>query len=61
MLQSLDVCINWPFKAALKEKYTQWMAAGEHEFMPMGKKSSDQMLSSFVSGLEKHGHAFRPL
>jgi hypothetical protein len=37
MLQPLDVCINWPFKAALKEQYTQWMAMGEHEFTPMGK------------------------
>jgi hypothetical protein len=34
MLQLLDVCINRPFKVTLKEQYTQWMAAGEHEFMP---------------------------
>jgi hypothetical protein len=26
-----------PFKPVLKEQYTQWMAAGENEFMPMGK------------------------
>jgi hypothetical protein len=37
MLQPLDVCINRPFKAALKEQYTRWKAAGEHEFMPTGK------------------------
>jgi hypothetical protein len=37
MLQPLDVCINWSFKATLKEQYTRWMATGEHEFTPMGK------------------------
>jgi hypothetical protein len=37
MLQPLDVCINRPFKAVLKEQYTRWMAVGEHEFTPMGK------------------------
>jgi hypothetical protein len=37
MLQPLDVCINWPFKATIKEQYTQWMATGEHEFKPTGK------------------------
>jgi hypothetical protein len=37
MLQPLYVCINWPFKAAKKEQYTPWMAAGEHEFTPTGK------------------------
>jgi hypothetical protein len=37
MLQPLDVCINPPFKATLKEQYTRWMAAGEHEFTPTGK------------------------
>jgi hypothetical protein len=37
MLQPLDVCIKQPFKAALKEQYTWWMAAGEREFMPTGK------------------------
>jgi hypothetical protein len=51
MLQPLDVCIKWLFKAALKEQYTRWITAREHEFMPMGK-SCHQMLSSFVSGLE---------
>jgi hypothetical protein len=37
MLQPFDVCINQPFKAALKEQYTRWMAVGEHEYTPMGK------------------------
>jgi hypothetical protein len=37
MLQPLDVCINWPFKATLKEQYAQWMTVGEHEFTPTGK------------------------
>jgi hypothetical protein len=37
MLQLFDVCINRPFKAMLKEQYTQWMAMGEHEYMPTGK------------------------
>jgi hypothetical protein len=37
MLQPLDVCINRSFKAALKEQYTRWMAAGEHEFTPTGE------------------------
>jgi hypothetical protein len=42
MLQLLDVCINQPFKAALKEQRTQWMATGEYEFTPKGKiKRSD--------------------
>jgi hypothetical protein len=40
MLQLLDVCINWPFKAALKEQYTRWMAAGEREFMPTEKNEA---------------------
>jgi hypothetical protein len=26
-----------PFKAALKEQYTRWMAAGEHELTPTRK------------------------
>jgi hypothetical protein len=37
MLQPLHVCINRPFKAALKEQYTRWMATREHEFTPTGK------------------------
>jgi hypothetical protein len=37
MLQQFNVCINRPFKAVLKEQYTRWMAAGEHEYMPTGK------------------------
>jgi hypothetical protein len=56
----LNTCINQPFKDMLKEQYTRWMAAGEHKFTPM-RKISDQMLSSFVRGSEKHGHAFCPL
>jgi hypothetical protein len=60
MSQPLDVCINWPFKAALKEQYTQWMAVVEHNSCQW-EKSRDQMFSSFVSGLEKHGYTFRPL
>jgi hypothetical protein len=42
MLQPFDVCINRLFEATLKEQYTRWMAAGEHEFTPTGKiKRSD--------------------
>jgi hypothetical protein len=37
MLQLLGVCINRLFKAALKEQYTRWMAAGEREYTPTGK------------------------
>jgi hypothetical protein len=37
MLQMLDVCINQLFKVTLKEQYTRWMAAAEHEFTPTGK------------------------
>jgi hypothetical protein len=58
MLQTLDVCINWLFKAALKD-HDGWLRRNMNSCQQ--EKSSDQMLSSFVSGLEKHGHAFRPL
>jgi hypothetical protein len=40
MLQLLDVCINWPFKATLKKQYTThngWPHEWEHEFTPTGK------------------------
>jgi hypothetical protein len=37
LLQPLDVCINLPFKAALKEMYTNWMADGKYEYMTTSK------------------------
>jgi hypothetical protein len=37
LLQPLDVCINRPFNAALKEMYTIWIADGKREYMPTGK------------------------
>lgn len=37
VLQPLHVCINRPFKAALKEMYTKWMAEDDHAYTPVGK------------------------
>jgi hypothetical protein len=45
-----------PFKAALKEQYTQWMATGEHEFMPTGKiKQPDtEQLCEWIRSMGMH-------
>ena len=49
-LQSLDVCINQPFKSALKQKYTEGMAGGNHQYMPTGeiKKPNLDLLCSWI-------------
>ena len=50
MLQPLDVCINQPFKFALKQKYMEWMAEGDHQYMPTGKikKPNLNLLCSWI-------------
>ena len=32
ILQSLDVCINKPFKASMTDLYTQWMEKNKHSY-----------------------------
>uniref|UniRef100_A0A8C4RRH5 HTH CENPB-type domain-containing protein n=1 Tax=Erpetoichthys calabaricus TaxID=27687 RepID=A0A8C4RRH5_ERPCA len=37
LLQPLDVCINWPFKAHVLRMYTEWAATVVHNTTPTGK------------------------
>uniref|UniRef100_A0A8C4SMW6 HTH CENPB-type domain-containing protein n=1 Tax=Erpetoichthys calabaricus TaxID=27687 RepID=A0A8C4SMW6_ERPCA len=37
LLQPLDVCINWPFKAHVLRMYTEWAATAVHDTTPTGK------------------------
>ena len=46
MLQPLDVCINRPFKFALKQKYKEWMAGGNHQYTPTGKNKEAKSRSA---------------
>ena len=50
MLQPLDVCVNRPFKAALKQLYTEWVAGENHALTPTGcmKCPEIQLLCSWV-------------
>ena len=50
MLQPLDDCINQLFKFALKQKYTEWMAGGNHQYTPTGKikKPDLELLCSWI-------------
>ena len=50
MLQPLNVCINRPFKFALKQKYTEWMAGRNHQYTPTGKikKPDLDLLCSWI-------------
>jgi hypothetical protein len=58
MLQLLDICINWPFKAKLKEHYTQCMAMMEHKLTPTGKIKwlETEQLCMWI---EMHGDVFQ--
>lgn len=50
ILQPLDVCVNRPFKAALKQLYTEWMAADNHTLTPTGRiqRPEVQLLCSWI-------------
>jgi hypothetical protein len=49
MLQLLDICNNHPFKAALKQLHTEWMASGNHPLKPTGKLN-DPKFNNCVNG-----------
>ena len=40
VLQSLDKCLNKPFKDHMKTKYLSWMVTGPFEFTPAGKNKA---------------------
>uniref|UniRef100_A0A8C4STC8 HTH CENPB-type domain-containing protein n=1 Tax=Erpetoichthys calabaricus TaxID=27687 RepID=A0A8C4STC8_ERPCA len=44
LLQPLDVCINWPFKAHVLRMYTEWAATAVHDKMPAGKMKAPTLV-----------------
>ena len=54
-LQSLDVSVNWPFKATMRYEWNKWYETGPQEFTPKGyrkRPACDQILQMASNGLK---------
>ena len=51
VLQPADVCWNKPFKAAMRDKWLDWLTTGKTEFTKSGnrKQASYEMVVNWVS------------
>ena len=45
LVQPLDVCLNKPFKARLREKWMTWMMSGEKTFTPGGQLQAASLVT----------------
>ena len=54
VLQPYDICLNKPFKAALKDLYTQWMAKNDHSSTPSGKEKLDFEMIEWIKTAWEH-------
>lgn len=45
MLQPLDVSINKPMKAAMRQKWSHWMATGEKSFTAGGRRRAPDLVT----------------